>query len=201
MTEITERELEPCPFDDGHHHEPVPSASFIGTAAELEAAEDQWEYRVRCACGASGPARDSEAEAIAAWNRRAKASPPSPAEPRAELSGNPGELVEEVREVVERLNAYIASKDYDPEILEGHLISQAARLLSSLGKGVEPVRELVAARNFILQLVGALRGPFPRELVVAASLGFGDSLIERAEAFAQSLPVDPAPQHKGVDRG
>ena len=77
MTETVEKEgLLPCPFCDGLRGPPVPSSWPMGSAAELQTAEDVYGHQVRCICGAAGPDRTSEAEAVDAWNRRTAPRPP-----------------------------------------------------------------------------------------------------------------------------
>lgn len=66
-------ELKPCPFD--------------GTDDALAVRGDYMAgYGVYCRCGTEGPLRISEAEAIAAWNRRAPQGEPTP-ESQGGLSG------------------------------------------------------------------------------------------------------------------
>ena len=86
MTE--EANLSPCPFCDGKRG-PVPSASFRGTAQEMQTAHDVWDHQVRCCCGACGPERDTEAAAIAAWNARASSPPESSASPWRDMASAP----------------------------------------------------------------------------------------------------------------
>lgn len=68
-------ELRECPFGCGYFCAPTLSGSMLGTAEELQQKGDVWEYTVRCNCGAEGPTKYTEAEAIAAWNTRAKSLP------------------------------------------------------------------------------------------------------------------------------
>lgn len=66
-------ELLPCPFADGsdkHGFRRFPVRSNKNDGA---GPEDAWW--VQCTCGCDGPFGDSEAEAIAAWNRRASLPP------------------------------------------------------------------------------------------------------------------------------
>lgn len=71
----TSETLLPCPFDCGHPLPPVPSGYCMGSAEELQTDDEKWAYMVRCHCGAEGPERSTEAEAIAAWNTRQPTSP------------------------------------------------------------------------------------------------------------------------------
>lgn len=72
-----EAELLPCPFCGGLRGPPAASSWLMGRAEEMQTKADVYGHQVRCICGAGGPDHNSEAEAIAAWNRRA--SPPVPA--------------------------------------------------------------------------------------------------------------------------
>ena len=74
MTNDIEQVLEPCPFDCGRDHALAPSGWMLGTAREMGTQADVWAYAVRCLCGAQGPERNSEVEAIDAWNTRSLSS-------------------------------------------------------------------------------------------------------------------------------
>lgn len=67
----------PCPFCDGLRGPPVPSSWMMGRADEMGTTADVWGHQVRCICGAGGPDRNSEAEAVAAWNQRALSASPA----------------------------------------------------------------------------------------------------------------------------
>lgn len=58
--------IQPCPFNRtlGSEHKPIRLLRMKNTVAIL--AEQRW---IHCSCGASGPMRETDIEAIEAWNK------------------------------------------------------------------------------------------------------------------------------------
>ena len=74
-----QNELKPCPFCGGRKfHQNTKAKGYFIKKAAARAGKDTSNHLTRCTkCGAKGPLKHSEAEAITAWNTRVDAHPPT----------------------------------------------------------------------------------------------------------------------------
>lgn len=63
------KDLKPCPFCGNRHSQCLTCGHVSQRGPQLYGSTNEWW--VQCACGATGANKETEAEAVSAWNGRA----------------------------------------------------------------------------------------------------------------------------------